>query len=30
LGRIDYWLGKGAKASDRVAQLVAKQRKQAA
>jgi small subunit ribosomal protein S16 len=30
LARIDYWLGKGAKPSDRVAQLVAKQRKQAA
>jgi small subunit ribosomal protein S16 len=30
LARIDYWISKGAKASDRVAYLVAKQRKQAA
>jgi small subunit ribosomal protein S16 len=30
LARIDYWLSKGAKVSERVAQLVAKQRKQAA
>ena len=30
LTRIDYWISKGAKTSDRVAELVAKQRKQAA
>lgn len=30
LARIDYWISKGAKPSDRVAQLVATQRKQAA
>lgn len=30
LSRIDYWLSKGAKTSERVAELVAKQRKQAA
>jgi small subunit ribosomal protein S16 len=30
LARIDYWVGKGAKPSDRVAHLVATQRKQAA
>jgi small subunit ribosomal protein S16 len=30
LGRIDYWLSKGAKPSDRVAELVKKHRKQAA
>lgn len=30
LARIDYWLGKGAKPSDRVAALVKQQRKQAA
>jgi small subunit ribosomal protein S16 len=30
LARIDYWLSKGAKPSERVAQLVAKHRKQAA
>lgn len=29
LERVDYWLSKGAKPSDRVAELVAKQRKQA-
>jgi small subunit ribosomal protein S16 len=29
LGRIDYWLSKGAKPSDRVAELVKKHRKQA-
>ena len=29
LARIDHWLGQGAKPSDRVAQLVAKYRKQA-
>ena len=28
LDRVDYWLSKGAKASDRVAELVSKQRKQ--
>ena len=28
LERVDYWLSKGAKPSDRVAELVAKQRKQ--
>ncbi|HKQ82206.1 MAG TPA: 30S ribosomal protein S16 [Steroidobacteraceae bacterium] len=28
LERVDYWLSKGAKASDRVAELVSKQRKQ--
>jgi small subunit ribosomal protein S16 len=30
LARIDYWLGKGAKPSERVAELVKKHRKQAA
>ncbi len=30
LGRIDYWLDKGARPSERVAELVSKQRKQAA
>jgi small subunit ribosomal protein S16 len=30
LDRIDYWVGKGAKPSDRVAELVKKHRKQAA
>ncbi len=30
LARVDYWISKGAKPSDRVAQLVATQRKQAA
>jgi small subunit ribosomal protein S16 len=30
LERIDYWLGKGAKPSERVASLVKKHRKQAA
>ncbi|HEY4367321.1 MAG TPA: 30S ribosomal protein S16 [Steroidobacteraceae bacterium] len=30
LARIDYWVGKGAKPSERVAELVAKHRKQAA
>lgn len=30
LARVDYWLGQGAKASDRVADLVSKQRRQAA
>jgi small subunit ribosomal protein S16 len=30
LVRIDYWIGKGAKPSERVAQLVKQQRKQAA
>jgi small subunit ribosomal protein S16 len=30
LARIDYWIGKGARPSDRVAQLVKKQRTQAA
>jgi small subunit ribosomal protein S16 len=30
LARVDYWISKGAKPSDRVAELVAKQRKQAA
>ena len=30
LGRIDYWVGKGAKPSERVAELVKKHRKQAA
>lgn len=30
LARIDYWISKGAKTSDRVAYLVKKQRKQAA
>ena len=29
LGRIDYWISKGAKPSDRVAELVKKHRKQA-
>jgi small subunit ribosomal protein S16 len=29
LARIDYWLSKGAKPSDRVAELVKKHRKQA-
>jgi small subunit ribosomal protein S16 len=29
LERVDYWVSKGAKPSDRVAELVAKQRKQA-
>ncbi len=29
LGRVDYWLDKGAKPSDRVAELVSKHRKQA-
>jgi small subunit ribosomal protein S16 len=29
LGRVDYWLSKGAKPSDRVAELVTKQRRQA-
>jgi small subunit ribosomal protein S16 len=29
LGRIDYWLSKGAKPSDRVAELVKKHRQQA-
>ena len=28
LERVDYWLSKGAKPSDRVAELVAKQRRQ--
>ncbi|MET0984360.1 MAG: 30S ribosomal protein S16, partial [Steroidobacteraceae bacterium] len=28
LDRVDFWLSKGAKASDRVAELVSKQRKQ--
>jgi small subunit ribosomal protein S16 len=30
LGRIDYWISKGARPSDRVAELVKKHRKQAA
>ena len=30
LARIDYWLGKGAKPSEHVAELVKKHRKQAA
>jgi small subunit ribosomal protein S16 len=30
LARVDYWISKGAKPSERVAELVAKQRKQAA
>jgi len=30
LARVDYWLGQGAKPSDRVAELVSKQRRQAA
>ena len=30
LDRVDYWVGKGAKPSDRVAELVKKHRKQAA
>lgn len=30
LARVDYWLGKGAKPSERVAELVSKQRKVAA
>lgn len=30
LDRIDYWISQGAKPSERVAHLVAKQRKQAA
>jgi small subunit ribosomal protein S16 len=30
LTRIDHWISKGAKTSDRVAELVAKQRKQVA
>jgi small subunit ribosomal protein S16 len=30
LGRIDHWVSKGAQTSDRVAELVAKYRKQAA
>ena len=30
LARVDYWVGKGAKPSDRVAELVSKQRRQAA
>jgi len=30
LARVDYWLGKGAKTSERVAELVSKQRRQAA
>lgn len=30
LDRIDYWLSKGAKASERVAELVKRQRRQAA
>jgi small subunit ribosomal protein S16 len=30
LGRIDYWISKGAKPSDRVAELVKKHRKLAA
>ena len=30
LARIDYWISKGAKPSDRVAELVKKHRKQAA
>jgi small subunit ribosomal protein S16 len=29
LARVEYWLSKGAKPSDRVAELVAKQRRQA-
>ena len=29
LDRVDYWVSKGAKPSERVAELVAKQRKQA-
>jgi small subunit ribosomal protein S16 len=29
LARVDYWLDKGAKPSDRVAELVSKQRRQA-
>ncbi len=29
LERVDYWLGKGAKPSERVAELVSKQRRQA-
>lgn len=29
LARVDYWLGQGAKPSDRVAELVSKQRRQA-
>lgn len=29
LGRIDYWIGKGAQPSDRVAQLVSTYRRQA-
>jgi len=29
LARVDYWLDKGAKPSDRVAELVSKHRKQA-
>jgi small subunit ribosomal protein S16 len=28
LARVDYWLGQGAKPSDRVAELVSKQRRQ--
>jgi small subunit ribosomal protein S16 len=30
LARVDYWLGQGARPSDRVAELVSKQRKVAA
>lgn len=30
LGRVDYWMGKGAKLSERVAALVTSYRKQAA
>jgi len=30
LARVDYWLGQGAKPSERVAELVSKQRKVAA
>lgn len=29
LARVDYWVGKGAKTSDRVAELVKKHRRQA-
>jgi small subunit ribosomal protein S16 len=29
LGRVDYWVSKGAKTSERVAELVSKQRRQA-
>lgn len=29
LARVDYWLGQGAKPSDRVAELVSKHRRQA-